>query len=1077
MKKSFILALVAVAVACTARAGEVSPSMAMTAANAWSERNAAFGAGGSALSVMPVRDTNAVHTVLWYQVAMTGGGCLVVAPVTEIEPVIAALEENPGELPAAHPLRAILAGDIRKRLRFLGLYPEDSAGASLLGAPAVSDEAQAWAETERARWRNLGVGGGASLMGVKEAVEEITVQIGIVDGFEKGGRFTHWNQSNGGGGVCYNYHTPNNAVCGCVATAAAAMMQFFGVTNCPSGVTNPYCTYNGRPYSDTFGHDAATIGGTYDWNLFTNCTKRADYDKLSGEQREMLGRLAFDAGVGVGMMWSDDESGAGESGIDSAYRRIFGFKNSRFVNFSSANPTEEQMRKLIYAQCWAGVPVGMSIEKHSVVACGYGIDADGVERVRVFLGWGGSGDAWYALPYIDTKSTEGGSNYLSEVVDGLVTMLGYDTDDIVPVVGQVNMGGVAIAMPGVVDTNGATRVMAADGNGYFATRVPASLAGGTLECMGKQATYAIGADAAESTDPDALVAALPDWVMPWPLLNATVCFNLADAIGAAIAENKAVLRVSGSGNTTNTQAVLDYIYSLDMDNVGDFTNRFVYIYSDSNSAAGDVSPSFGVYLPQEMDANDRWLSSNGMLTYEWRVSATNDLEGLQATVQSVLDVGWDLYQRRTGNTALAIVAPSFESGEALFTISYEGATNTVEETPAAGAYVNAFTDGQSVTVTSANELTNETAGVVLACSGWTLTNETTGVAQKGTGSTATFTVKTNETVSLFWSVATNAVFVKVTVDDVLGFGNNVVTPGSGWYPYGQTVTFTAEPDTAQNYYLASWTGGDGKKEIGLVEGVSAAGLQLVTEARAPVSVMAHFRRDGSGTHYAPPETNTVTVSSWAIVYKGDSAALVPFSGVAGVTVPETTVVAVPGRSVSVADSASVEVPAIDAGFTVPSTVEDSTGGVWRCVGWMESTTGLEGTTAAAGFKVSADAYLNWFWMLDVAEEESGGDVPDEELVPVPPQGQQLLTIYPSENGTLTVEAKVANGHKGYWYSLYAADELDGAWATVEKVQTGYSGTGLVCPVSDGEVDLAITFEPTEAKKFYKVVVDKEDPTK
>jgi hypothetical protein len=168
-----------------------------------------------------------------------------------------------------------------------------------------------------------------------------------------------------------------------------------------------------------------------------------------------------------------------------------------------------------------------------------------------------------------------------------------------------------------------------------------------------------------------------------------------------------------------------------------------------------------------------------------------------------------------------------------------------------------------------------------------------------------------------------------------------------------SLDFNVIPDTDMKPVAADLDG-DGKKEIGLVEGVSAAGLQLVTEARAPVSVMAHFRRDGSGTHYAPPETNTVTVSSWAIVYKGDSAALVPFSGVAGVTVPETTVVAVPGRSVSVADSASVEVPAIDAGFTVPSTVEDSTGGVWRCVGWMESTTGLEGATAAAGFKVSAD---------------------------------------------------------------------------------------------------------------------------
>ena len=1070
MKKSLILALVALVFACTARAVDVTTDMAMTAANAWAARNAAFGAGGTAQSVITVRDTNAAQTVLWHQVSMSGGGCLFMAPVTEIEPVVAALEKEPDNFPAAHPLRSILAGDIRKRLRFLGLYPSSSSGASLLSAAPASAEAQAWAATERGKWRRLGVGGGASLMGVQDAVEEIKVQIKVVDGFEKDGRFTHWDQGNGGGGPCYNYHTPNNAVCGCVATAAAAMMQFFAVTNGPVGKVNPYCSYNGAYIN------ARTIGGTYDWNLFTNCTKRADYDKLSEEQREMLGRVTYDAGVGVMMQWTDKESGAPESGIATAYKDYFGFKNVRYVGMNVSSPSEEQVRKLIYAQCWAGVPVGLGIEGHSVVACGYGIDADGVERVRVFMGWGGSGDAWYALPYIDTKATVGGANYLSEVVDGIVTMIGYDTDDIVPVVGQVNMGGVSITVPGVTDTNGATRVIAADANGYFATRVPVSLTGGTLECMGKTATYTIGEAAAESTDGDELTEALPDWIMPWPLLNATVCFNLADAIDAALAENKAILRVSGTGGDTNTQAVLDYVYSLDTDNAGDFTNRFVYIYSDAGSTAGNVSPSFGVFLPQEMDANDRWLSSNGMLTYEWRVSATNGVEDLQATVQSVLDVGWDLYQRRSGNTALNIVAPTFESGEPLFTISYDGATNTIEETPAAGTYVNAFKDGQSVTVASAFELTNETAGVVLSCAGWTLTNETTGVTQKGTGATATFTVKTNETVSLLWSVATNAVYVKVTVMDKQGFGNNSVTPGSGWYPYGQTVTFTAEPDTAHKYYLHSWTGGDGSNGM-LVEGVSAAGLQLVTESLAPVSVQANFYR-GSGLEYTPPETNTVTVTSFAIVYDGDSASLVPFSEVPGVTVPETTVVAVPGRSVSVADGATVEVPAIEAGFTVPVTVEDSTGGVWRCVGWRESATGSDGITAAAGFKVSADAYLDWFWMLDVAEEEPGGDEPsDEDLVPVPPEGQQLLTIYSNENGTLTVEAKVANGYKGYWYSLYAADALDGSWATVSKVQSNFTGTGVANPTSDGEVDLAITFEPSDAKKFYKVVVDKEDPTK
>ena len=110
MKKSLILALVAVVFACVARAKDVTADMAMTAANAWVSRNAAFGAGGAAQSVRTECDTNAAQTVLWHQVTMSGGGCLIVAPVTEIEPVIASLENVDATkgLPSGHPMLAML---------------------------------------------------------------------------------------------------------------------------------------------------------------------------------------------------------------------------------------------------------------------------------------------------------------------------------------------------------------------------------------------------------------------------------------------------------------------------------------------------------------------------------------------------------------------------------------------------------------------------------------------------------------------------------------------------------------------------------------------------------------------------------------------------------------------------------------------------------------------------------------------------------------------------------------------------------------------------------------------------------
>ena len=140
MKKSLILALVAVFATCAARASVVTPEEAREVAVAWSARNAAFGVSAADVgAVEHVADTNGV--TLWYQVQM-GTACLIVAPVTEIEPVIAALENVDATqgLPAGHPMLAMLTRDMTDRLTKLGLYQPQapSGGATLQGA------ARAW---------------------------------------------------------------------------------------------------------------------------------------------------------------------------------------------------------------------------------------------------------------------------------------------------------------------------------------------------------------------------------------------------------------------------------------------------------------------------------------------------------------------------------------------------------------------------------------------------------------------------------------------------------------------------------------------------------------------------------------------------------------------------------------------------------------------------------------------------------------------------------------------------------------------------------------------------------------------
>ena len=96
--KKIVLMLFAMALALGASAESVSPEQAMAAADAWAARNGAFGAGQGATNVVTECDA-ATGVVLWHQVSMAGGGMLVVAPVTEIEPVVVALDNDPGVLP------------------------------------------------------------------------------------------------------------------------------------------------------------------------------------------------------------------------------------------------------------------------------------------------------------------------------------------------------------------------------------------------------------------------------------------------------------------------------------------------------------------------------------------------------------------------------------------------------------------------------------------------------------------------------------------------------------------------------------------------------------------------------------------------------------------------------------------------------------------------------------------------------------------------------------------------------------------------------------------------------------------
>lgn len=680
MMKS-ILCILAATLVTIAGAAPVTSSQAGMVAGAWAARNASFGfaEGAVAGGIRSHKDANGVK--LWYEVPMTDGSCLIVSPVTELGPVIVALENVPEKgLDNDHPMLAMLAIDMTDRLKKLGLYP--ASGVSLMGASAQAAERsplmEKWAEQGEAKWARYGVGTGPRLMASEtEVLDSVTTEVYVLPGFEKDGALTHWNQSGRAGGYCYNYYTPEHCVCGCVATAMAAMLQYFGVKSCkenekgavPATFNNSE-TYEGKPFR--------TIGGDYDWSILADKESLSDYNHLTDDQRKLLGRVAYDCGVAVGMAWAPGASGAFESNIPKAFKDLFGFKAVRDV----MHPTADHYPKLIYNQCRAGAPVGLSIHKegggsgHSVLAVGYGIDEDGNPRVRVFVGWGGSGDGWYALPYIDTNGTYDGDSVAYDIIQDVATMIGYETDETVPIVGQMipASSGMKITLPSVPDKvpsvdeegNPVTdeegnpafdtvdyRTLETIGNGYFATRISegsgkdmeikACFSNVTEGVVYESATVKVGANIASATKPDEICEALPDELLFVLLKNTKYALSFSKAIEIAKADNKAILRVSTNGSVSNrvgelSQVLIGRILELDKAN-GDgagFADRFVYQPIEATSSTErDGQITFGVFLPDEASVSERWAWYNGRLAYGYGFSAVGEIA---ATDEEGVDV-------------------------------------------------------------------------------------------------------------------------------------------------------------------------------------------------------------------------------------------------------------------------------------------------------------------------------------------------------------------------------------------------------------------------------------------------------
>lgn len=245
-----------------------------------------------------------------------------------------------------------------------------------------------------------------------------------------------WDQ----GANIYNLYTPSNYVCGCVATMTAQMMRYFEWPKA-SVEAKEYPCYVGLTIPDEIPDSQIVTktmkGGIYDWEKMTLKPSASTPD----ENRQEIGKLCYDVGVSVSMMWSSTGSGAYTALVREALVDTFGYSDAHLVIYdypTEKNPVPfhpydfEELKTIVISNCEAGLPVGYGISGakaggHAVVIDGYGYSDSGEFYMHINPGWSGTANAWYNPPnlsmggYAFDSSDELVYNVFTEGSGALVT--------------------------------------------------------------------------------------------------------------------------------------------------------------------------------------------------------------------------------------------------------------------------------------------------------------------------------------------------------------------------------------------------------------------------------------------------------------------------------------------------------------------------------------------------------------------------------------------------------------------------------------------------------------------------------
>ncbi len=388
---------------------EVATSDAAIAAKAWLDRGYAMGKIPKDRTVASVDEVECSAAGARLLVAkFEGGGFVVMSADDLVDPVISFSASGDGiDTSDSNPFWALLRGDIAAREAAAGVQRGTSSASSskrLLRSAASTTKTSAqkkWAEL-------LGTSSSSGPILLRSSYPATTISDVRVDSFVQ----SRWNQSTHNnyttGSNCYNYYTPNNYVCGCVATVGGQIMRYW-----------QYPTESVAPKTfkcavDNVETNCTMFGGTYDWSSMPLVPANG----VTEAECQAIGKLTYDVGVSVGMAWAPKGSGSPAYDLALRFPDTFGYTNAVAAMYISGyyEYSLEEVKKVVIPNCDARAPMVMSISgagSHAVLVDGYGYSGDDF-CMHVNFGWSGSGDAWYCPPDFDTGS------YNFTVINGFV---------------------------------------------------------------------------------------------------------------------------------------------------------------------------------------------------------------------------------------------------------------------------------------------------------------------------------------------------------------------------------------------------------------------------------------------------------------------------------------------------------------------------------------------------------------------------------------------------------------------------------------------------------------------------------